>query len=152
MADVRDQTFRWFSERGGYPLGQLSGTHHESTSLDLEDLARNSEWTTLAQKRAEDVLDAILSTVPLLDVSRFPLFAQKAEMDRVLTVGTRRISVEVKYQRKIDPLRDTEGLRAFLEKAANNAPFGLLVTQTDVETVVDPRIVVLPLSTVMLLR
>jgi hypothetical protein len=70
----------------------------------------------------------------------------------VLTIGTRRIPLEVKYQRKLDPLADTEGLRTFLEKTANNAPFGVLVTQTDSETVVDPRIVTLPLSTLMLLR
>jgi predicted AAA+ superfamily ATPase len=74
------------------------------------------------------------------------------EVDFVLTIGTRRIPLEVKYQRRIDPLADTEGLRSFLEKAVNNAPFGALVTQVDSDVVLDPRIVVLPLSTLMLLR
>jgi hypothetical protein len=60
--------------------------------------------------------------------------------------------MEVKYQRKIDPLRDTEGLRTFIEKAINNAPFGVLVTQTDSEPLGDPRLVALPLSSLMLLR
>ena len=38
------------------------------------------------------------------------------------------------------------------EKSVNNAPFGLLVTQTDTDAVLDPRIVALPLSSLMLLR
>ena len=60
--------------------------------------------------------------------------------------------MEVKYQRVVDPLRDTESVRTFLEKAANNAPFGVLVTQSDEVTLADPRIVALPLSTLLLLR
>ncbi len=52
----------------------------------------------------------------------------------------------------MDPLADTEGLRTFLEKAANNAPFGILVTQTDSDAVHDPRVVALPLASFLLLR
>jgi hypothetical protein len=152
FAAARDQAFRWFSERGGYPLSKINSSRQKLTPLDPEALARNPDLSPSAQDRAESVLDATLATIPLLDVSRFPRFAKRAEMDRILIIGTRRIPVEVKYQKRIDPLRDTEALRTFLEKAANNAPFGLLVTQTDVEAVVDPRIVALPLSTVMLLR
>jgi hypothetical protein len=60
--------------------------------------------------------------------------------------------MEIKYQRKVEPLADTEGLRAFVERSVNNAPFGLLVTQTDTDAVTDPRIVTLPLSSLLLLR
>jgi predicted AAA+ superfamily ATPase len=73
-------------------------------------------------------------------------------VDFVLTIGEKRIPVEVKYQRVIDPLRDTLGLRVFLEKAANNAPFGLLVTRDDETTVADPRIVCLPLKSLLMVR
>ena len=73
-------------------------------------------------------------------------------MDFVLTIGTRRIPLEVKYQRRIDPLMDTEGLRSFVEQKVNNAPFGILVAQADTDVVVDPRIVCVPLSTLMMLR
>jgi hypothetical protein len=59
---------------------------------------------------------------------------------------------EVKYQAKLDPMRDTEGLRSFIEKAVNNAPFGLLITQDDSPGIFDPRIVALPLASLMLLR
>lgn len=59
--------------------------------------------------------------------------------------------MEVKYRRRIDPHRDTIGLRSFLEKTANNAAFGVLVTQDAVGVVDDPRIVSLPLSSFLLL-
>jgi predicted AAA+ superfamily ATPase len=74
------------------------------------------------------------------------------EVDLVLTVGERRIPIEVKYRRRIDPHRDARGLRAFLEKTVYNAPFGILVTLEDGVGVRDPRIVALPLSSVLLLR
>ena len=73
-------------------------------------------------------------------------------MDFVLTVGVRRVPVEIKYQRRIDPHRDTAGLRSFLEKTVNNAAFGILITQDSSGVVDDPRIVSLPLSTFLLLR
>ena len=74
------------------------------------------------------------------------------EVDFVLTIGAQRVPVEIKYQRRIDPLRDTLGIRSFMEKSVNNAAFGLLITQDDTASVDDPRIVSLPLSTCMLLR
>jgi len=39
-----------------------------------------------------------------------------------------------------------------MEKQNNNAPFGLLVTQMDMASLDDPRLVALPLSSLMLLR
>jgi len=42
--------------------------------------------------------------------------------------------------------------RTFLEKSINNAPFGLLITQSDDIQVLDPRIVAMPLSTFLLIR
>jgi predicted AAA+ superfamily ATPase len=40
----------------------------------------------------------------------------------------------------------------WIEKAINNAPFGLLIMQDDSPGIFDPRIVALPLSSLMLLR
>jgi predicted AAA+ superfamily ATPase len=94
----------------------------------------------------------MLATISQLDLAHVPSRGAEPEVDFVLTIGTRRIPLEVKYRTRIDPLADTEGLRTFLEKRVNNAPFGLLVTQTDQETVDDPRIVSLPLSSLLLLR
>jgi predicted AAA+ superfamily ATPase len=98
------------------------------------------------------VTGATLATIPSLDTAHLPARGGEPEIDFVLTIGTKRIPLEVKYQQSIDPLRDTEALRTFIEKAVNNAPFGLLITQLDETAVRDPRIVAMPLSTFMLLR
>lgn len=124
----------------------------EIVPLDREGLAANPHLTTLAGHIAESVVGATVSTIPSLDVAHLPERRGEPEIDFVLTIGTKRIPLEIKYQQKIDPLRDTEALRTFLEKAINNAPFGLLITQSDQFPIMDPRIVAMPLSTFMLLR
>jgi predicted AAA+ superfamily ATPase len=124
----------------------------EVVPIDPEGLARDPHLTSLAGHIAESVVGATLSTIASLDLAYLPERAGEPEVDFILTVGTRRIPLEVKYQKRLDPLRDTEGLRTFIEKAVNNAPFGVLVTQTDTVEVPDPRIVALPLSSLMLLR
>lgn len=67
-------------------------------------------------------------------------------------VGTRRIPIEVKYRKRVDPHEDTLGLRAFMEKTVYNAPFGLLVTLEDDVVVPDPRIVPISLSSLLWMR
>ena len=90
-------------------------------------------------------------SIPGLDVAHQPEQGRNQEVDFVLNVGDRRIPIEVKYQRRIDPFRDTLGIRSFIERSGNRAPFGLLITQTDTPPMDDPRIVTMPLSTFMLL-
>lgn len=124
----------------------------EVVPLDADGLAALPELGTLAGRIAESVVGALLSTVAGLDLAHLPARQGDPEVDFVLTVGTRRIPLEVKYRRRIDALQDTEGLRTFLEKTANNAPFALLVTQDGAPQAPDPRVVTLPLSTLMLLR
>jgi predicted AAA+ superfamily ATPase len=124
----------------------------EIVPVDPEALAKEVHLTTLAGHVAESITGAALSTISHLDIAHLARRGDEPEIDFILTIGTRRIPLEVKYQRKIEPLADTEGLRTFVEKSANNAPFGLLVTQTDTEVVSDPRIVTLPLSSLLLLR
>ena len=70
----------------------------------------------------------------------------------MITVGQYNIPIEVKYRRKINEERDTKNLRAFLDKKVYNAPFGILLTMTDDVTLTDPRIVALPLSSLLLMR
>jgi predicted AAA+ superfamily ATPase len=123
----------------------------EVIPLTPSALEREPHLTTLAGHLAESVAGATLSTISGLALSHMPPRGDEPEVDFVLTVGTRRVPLEVKYQKRIDPLRDTEGLRAFIEKTANNSAFGILVTQVPI-TVHDPRIVVLPLSSLMMLR
>ena len=69
----------------------------------------------------------------------------------MLTVGQQRIPLEVKYRRRVE-FDDTRGLRGFLERTVYNAPFGVLVTQTDDVQIDDPRIAVLPLSSFLFLK
>ncbi|MEW6202120.1 MAG: AAA family ATPase, partial [bacterium] len=124
----------------------------EVIPLAPEDLTKNLHLTTLAGHIAESVVGATLSSIHSLDIAHFPERKGEPEIDFILTIGTKRIPLEVKYQRHIDGLRDTEAVRTFIEKTVNNSDFGILITQTDKETVDDPRIVTLPLSSLMLLR
>jgi hypothetical protein len=57
----------------------------------------------------------------------------------------------VKYRRRVED-RDTVGLRSFIDKPHYNAPFGVLVTLLDGSASDDPRIVSLPLSSLLLMR
>jgi predicted AAA+ superfamily ATPase len=101
---------------------------------------------------AESIVGYFLGTIPGLDLAWFPERGAEPEVDFVLTVGEYRIPLEVKYRMRIDEHRDTLGLRAFLEKTVYHAPFGILVTLTDDVTVHDPRIVALPLSSLLLMK
>lgn len=118
----------------------------EVVPLDPAGLAANPHLTDLAGHLAESTLGYFLSSIPNLDVAHSPLRGAEPEVDFVLTIGTKRIPIEVKYRRRIDPTDDTRGLRAFLEKSVYNAPFGLLVTLDDGVSVLDPRIIPISLS------
>ena len=124
----------------------------EQIPLDPRKLREEPELTVQAGHLAESVTGALWATIGGLDIAHFPERHGEPEVDFVLTIGVKRIPIEVKYQARIDPLRDTEGLRSFIEKTVNNAPFGLLITQHAAAGVVDPRIITLPLSSLMLLR
>lgn len=124
----------------------------EQIPLTPDDLAERPELAPMAGHIAESVFGSVASTITGLDLAHFPERGVDREVDFVLTVGYRRLPVEIKYQKRIDPLRDTLGIRSFVEKSVNNSPFGLLITQDDSAAVDDPRIVSMPLSTFMLLR
>jgi predicted AAA+ superfamily ATPase len=106
----------------------------------------------LAGHLAESVVGAYLAGIPHLDLAHFPERATEPEVDFVLTIGERRIPLEVKYRRRIDPHRDTVGLRSFLETTHYNAPFAVLVTMNDDVAVADPRIIPLSLASLLLAR
>ncbi len=124
----------------------------EVIPLAPEELQGNQHLTDLAGHLAESTLGYFFASIPNLDVAYFPARGIEPEVDFVLTVGTRRIPVEVKYRRRIDDFEDTRGIRSFLEKTVYNAPFGLLVTLEDGVSVPDPRIVSISLSQLLWLR
>lgn len=123
----------------------------EIIPLTPEELERQAHLSDLAGRIAESAVGYFLSTIIGLDIAHFPERGAEPEVDFVLTVGEQRIPVEVKYRQYID-YRDTIGLRAFIEKAHYNAPFGLLITLMDMPATDDPRIISIPLSTLLLLR
>jgi predicted AAA+ superfamily ATPase len=124
----------------------------EIIPLDPDVLVESSHLADLAGHLAESTLGYFLSGIPNLEIAHFPPRGNEPEVDFVITVGTKRIPVEVKYRRQIRSHDDTLGLRAFLEKTVYNAPFGLLVTQNDDVTVADPRIISISLSTLLWTR
>lgn len=124
----------------------------EVIPLDPDGLSRTPQLATLAGHLAESSVGYFLGNVPGLQLSHFPERGAEPEVDFVLTVGEQRIPAEVKYRQVIDPHRDTVGLRAFIEKTANNAPFGVLITLQDGDPVPDPRIVTVPMSSLLLAR
>ena len=123
----------------------------ESVPLTPQALNNAPHLTDLAGHLAESIAGYYLSAIPNLDLSWFPERGAEPEVDLVITVGDYRIPVEVKYRNRI-AFRDTLGLRSFMEKAVYNAPFGLLITLSDDVTVDDPRIVALPLSSLLMMR
>ena len=124
----------------------------EIIPLYQEGLRRSSHLADLAGHLAESVAGYFLGIIPGLDLAHFPERGAEPEVDFILTIGERRVPLEIKYRQTIDPQRDTLGLRAFIEKTVYNAPFGILVTLRDDVTVPDPRIVTLPLSSLLLMR
>lgn len=123
----------------------------ESVPLTIGELRVAPELAPLAGHVAESIVGYFLASLPEANLAWFPERGIEPEVDFVLAVGEMRIPIEVKYRQRIDPHRDTLGLRAFIEKAANNAPFGVLITLDEAE-VADPRIVAMPLSTLLLMR
>ena len=124
----------------------------EAIPITAEGLDDSPHLSDLAGHIAESIVGYFLSSIPGLDLAWFPERGVEPEVDFIITIGEYRIPLEVKYRRRIDGHRDTLGLRTFIEKAVYNAPFGVLITLTEDAAVVDPRIVALPLSSLLLMR
>lgn len=124
----------------------------EVVPLDIEGLDAAPQLRDLAGHLAENVAGYFLAGIPHLDLAHFPERGIEPEVDFILTIGEQRIPLEVKYQQRIDPMRDTRGLRSFLEKTVYNAPFGLLITLHDDVTILDQRIVPISLPSLLMLR
>ena len=123
----------------------------ERIPLATEDLQANPHLSDLAGRVAESAAGQFFKSIVNLDVRHFPERGAEPEIDYVLSIGEQRIPVEIKYRRRID-FGDTRGIRAFIERSVYNAPFGILVVQDDAAKVDDPRIVTLPLSTLLMMR
>lgn len=133
-------------------IGLRAAWLEEAVPLDPEVLSKAPHLTDLAGHLAESVVGAFLSGIPHLDLAHFPKRPTEPEVDFVMTIGEKRIPIEVKYRRRVDPHRDTLGLRSFLEKTHYNAPFGVLVCMEENVQIPDPRIIPLSLRSLLLMR
>lgn len=124
----------------------------ERVPLDPAVLQDDTDLARLAGRIAESVVGSYLGSMPGIGLSWRPERGRQPEIDFVVTVGDQRIPIEVKYQARIDPIRDTETLQAFLGEPATRAPLGVIVTRTTSGRLPDPRIVAVPLSSLLLLR
>ncbi|MCD6333875.1 MAG: ATP-binding protein [Candidatus Latescibacteria bacterium] len=142
----------------GYPKiclcdhGLRASWLREVVPLTPNGLQRSPHLSDLAGHMAESIVGSFLGNIPGLDLAWFPERDGEPEVDFVITIGEHRIPLEIKYRQRIDGHRDTLGLRAFMEKVVYNAPFGVLVTLSDDVSVTDPRIVAVPLSSLLLMR
>ena len=154
---VRPLELRLKRAKGNHKLcildpGLRASWLEEVVPLDPDALVAAPHLGDLAGHLAESVVGAFLSTLPHLDLAHFPERPTEPEIDFILTVGEKRIPLEVKFRRRIDPMRDTLGLRSFLEKRHYNAPFGVLVTMLEGVEITDPRVVPISLRQLLLMR
>ncbi len=99
----------------------------------------------------ESVLGYFLKGIPGVELSWFPERANEPEVDFILTIGTNRIPLEVKYRRSVPGKAEVAGIDAFCGKQAYSAPFGLIITQ-GAEGPVGERAIALPASTFLLIK
>lgn len=123
----------------------------EVVPIHPEALLKLPHLSDLAGRIAESAVGYFFQSIIGLDVAHFPERDSEPEVDFVLTIGEQRIPVEVKYRRRIE-YKDSIGVRSFIEKTHYHAPFGIMVTLTDEPASDDPRIVSIPLSTLLLMR
>jgi predicted AAA+ superfamily ATPase len=123
----------------------------EVIPLDEKGLEQPPHPRDLAGHIAESAVGYFFKSLTNLDVAHFPERGAEPEVDFVLTVGEQRIPIEVKYRSRIT-WQDTRGLRSFIEKSVYNAPFSVLVTQSEDVATDDPRIVSIPLASLLLMR
>jgi len=124
----------------------------EQIPLAPAQLRLHSNLTSIAGHIAESVVGSVLGSIHGLDIAHQPDRPGEPEVDFVLTIGATRIPIEVKYRGEIRSGEHTQGLRSFLGRTVNNAPFGILLTRDFEAELQDPDIVALPLSSFMLLR
>jgi len=142
--------------RGGFKLcladhALRAAWLQETIPLASDRVAQLPDLADLAGHIAESVTGYFFKSMPHLDVAHFPGQDTDREVDYILIVGEQRIPIEVKYRRRLR-FEDTFAMRLFIEQAHYHAPFGVLVTQTDESGSDDPRIVSLPLSSLLLMR
>jgi len=132
-------------------LGLRSAWLHEVVPLDPQELQKNPHLADLAGHLVESLIGYYLTSIHNLDVAYYPKRDREPEVDFIITIGTQRIPIEVKYRRKVDT-DDIQSIVAFISKNVYKAPFGILITQDYLPKRIDDRVVQMPLSAFLLLK
>jgi predicted AAA+ superfamily ATPase len=82
----------------------------------------------MAGHLVESLIGYKLKGVPTVEVMWFPERKDEPEIDYVITLGVKRIPIEIKYQKTISS-QDWAAAEAFCSKPHYEAPFGIIVTQ-----------------------
>ena len=124
----------------------------EKLPVSLSELATaREEVCTEAGHLIESDIGYYLKGIPGLNLSWLPKRGEELEIDFVLTIGLRRIPLEVKYRRGTVRREHLKGLQSFCGQAKYNAPFGLLVTQ-DLSGFIADNIIALPAYALLAVR
>lgn len=111
---------------------------------------RTRELSDIAGHLVESAVGTCLAGLGSLGLTHFPERGNEPEVDFVIAAGAHRIPVEVKYRHKFK-LEDVDGIQHFVRERKYNAPFGILVTQAELDGAPDDVIVV-PFSTLLMLH
>ncbi len=117
----------------------------ECVPLSPRRLAEATEAVSaLAGHLIESVVGYYLNGIPGLDVSWLPARprSNEPEVDYILTIGLKRIPIEIKYTRGRLRNEHFAGLESFCRQEKYNAPFGLVITQEKTGRVRDSVIAV----------
>lgn len=128
------------------------GILQETLPLDPEALKGcNEAVSTQVGHVIESVLGYFLKGIPGVELAWFPERPKEPEVDLVLTIGTSRIPVEVKYRRGKPDKSALAGIESFCAKPAYAAPFGIIVTQT-IGGPIGERAIAVPAASFLLLK
>ena len=122
----------------------------EQVPLTSDEFANASESViTQAGYLAESIVGAYLTSVPSLDVSWLPETSNEAEVDFVLSIGSKRVPVEVKYRRQLKK-SDSAAVRSFISQPKYNAPFGIVITREEAGEI--DNVFFIPLQALLAMR
>ncbi len=130
--------FEGIGKKAGHPSKLCLCDHfvreawlQEQVPLTAKEFEKAPESViTQAGHLAESIVGAYFTSVPGLEVSWLPETTDESEIDFVLTVGLKRIPVEVKYRRQLKT-SDSSAIRHFVAQPKYNAPFGIVITRED---------------------
>lgn len=114
------------------------------------DKLRTQGASDIAGHLVESVVGTFLLGLQGLGLTHFPARGGDPEVDFVIAAGAKRIPVEIKYRKQVK-LTDFDGIQHFVRDHKNNAPFGILVAQRELEGAPED-VVVVPLSTLLMLH